>query len=67
MGDADYVYATLVKYQRRFGRYVPEEVGAPEDVGPLTLDDLDVGRKVKSLDNRIKAVSRAITAEVGGN
>jgi len=25
-----------------------------------------VGRKVKSLDNRIKAVSRAITAEVGG-
>ncbi len=67
MGDADYVYATLVKYQRRFGRYVPEEVGAPEDVGPLTLDDLDVGRKVNSLDARIKAVSRAITAEVSGN
>jgi tetratricopeptide (TPR) repeat protein len=65
-GDADYVYATLVKYQRKFGRYIPEEVGTPEDMEPLTLDDLDVGRKVNSVDKRIKAVSRAITAEVSG-
>ena len=37
-GDPDYVYATLVKYQRRFGRYIPEEVQAPQEI------DNDPGR-----------------------
>jgi hypothetical protein len=56
----------LVRYQKKFGRYIPEEVGAPEDIGPLTLDDLDVGRKVNSVEKRMTAVSRAIKAEMGG-
>ena len=62
-GDPDYVYATLVKYQRRFGRYIPDNVDAPEEVARMTLKDLEVGRNVMSLDRRIKGLERAIRAD----
>jgi len=62
-GDPDYVYATLVKYQRRFGRYIPDAVDVPPEVERMTLKDLSVGRNVLSLDSRIKGLERAIRAD----
>ncbi len=62
-GDPDYVYATLVKYQRRFGRYIPDEVEAPQEIERMTLEDLKIGRSVLSLDARIKGLERAIRAD----
>ena len=66
MGDPDYVYATLVRYQRMFGYPAPEAIDPEPDEELVTFDTLPLGKLVKSLDKRVYSLGRAVRVVTGG-
>ena len=63
-GDPDYVYATLVRFQQKFGRYIPEEITAPEEVAVMDVNDLQVGRDAMGLNRRLRSIRAALKADL---
>ena len=61
-GDPDYVYATLVRYQRRFGNYVPPVVPPMPRVKRMKLRDLPIGKEVATFESRLNAIERGLDA-----
>jgi hypothetical protein len=66
LGDPDYVYATLVRYKRKFG-YPPPTTIQAEPAGPsVTFRDLPLGKLIDSIDSRAYALDRAVRASGAG-
>jgi len=61
-GDPDYVYATLVRYQRRFGNYVPPVVPPMQKVKRMKMRDLPIGKEVASFEDRLDDIERGLNA-----
>ena len=66
LGDPDYVYATLVRFKRKFG-YPPPTTIQAEPKGPsVTFRDLPLGKLIDSIDSRAYALDRAVRASGAG-
>ena len=61
-GDPDYVYATLVRYQRRFGNYVPPVVPPMPKVKRMKMRDLPIGKEVATFEKRLNDIERGLDA-----
>lgn len=66
LGDPDYVYATLVRYQRMFGYPAPEAIDPEPDDEGVTFEKLPLGKLVRSLDRRVYALERAVRVATAG-
>ena len=60
MGDADYVYATLVDYQKRFGYAPPAKIDAEPYDPKLTVKKLPIGKLVDSVGRRLYTLDRVV-------
>lgn len=60
IGDADYVYATLIDYQKRFGYPPPSSIKPEPPVPNLSLSKLKIGQLIDGLDRRVYMLERAI-------
>lgn len=65
MGDADYVYATLVEYQRRFGYPPPSKIDAEPYDPKLNVRKLHIGKLVDSIDRRLYMIDRVVRLQAG--
>jgi len=59
-GDADNVYATIVRFKRRFGYAMPHEIDPEPETPPLGAKAMKIGKLVGKLDKRVYVLDRAI-------
>ena len=64
MGDADYVYATLVDYEKRFGFPPPAKIDGEPAYPKIDPKKIKVGKMISLLDGRLYRLGRAVRASV---